>query len=79
MASKILILVCGIEFDLVVVLGSKDICFRCGGSKLTVCRPKLPCFECDDTLTWFLCVWWWSKLTRDLDAGRKSIGFRCRH
>ena len=38
------------------------------------CGPKLTCFECDDRLTWFLCGWW-SKLTRFLDAGRKSLGF----
>ena len=38
--------------------------FLSGGSKLTVCEPKLTCFKCHDPLTWFLCGWWWSKLTR---------------
>ena len=47
-----------------------------GGSQLTVCGPILACFECDDRLTWFLCGWWWwSKLTRFLDTGHKSLGF----
>ena len=69
-----LIFVWGIEFDLVLVLGSKVTWFLCGGSKLTVCEPKLICFECDDGLTWFLCGWWWSKLTLFLDVGRKSLG-----
>ena len=55
----------GVESDLVL----------CGGSQLTVCGPKLTCFKCDDRLTWFLCGLWWSKLTRFLDAGRKSLGF----
>ena len=32
--------------------------------------PKLMWYR----LTWFLCGWW-SKLTRFLDAGRKSLGF----
>ena len=50
-------------------------CFLRGGSKLTVRGPKLTCFECDDRWTCFLCRWWWSKLTRFLDAGRKSLGF----
>ena len=49
--------------------------FLCGGSKLTVCGQKLSCFECDVRLTWFLCGWWWSKLTRFLDERRKSLGF----
>ena len=65
----------GIEFDLVLMLGSKLTCFVCGGAKLTVCGPKLTCFECDDRLTWFLLGRWWSKLTRFLDAGRQSLGF----
>ena len=50
----------------------------CGGSKLTVCGPKLTCFECDDRLTWFLRALWSSKLTRFLDAGLKSLGFGVR-
>ena len=45
------------------------------GSKLTVCGPKLTCFECDGGLIWFLRGWWWSRLARFLDAGRKSLGF----
>ena len=45
----------GIEFDLVLVLGSKVTCFLCGRAKLTVCGPKLSYVECDDRLTWF-CV-----------------------
>ena len=45
------------------------------GSKLTVCGPKLTCFECDGRLIWFLGGWRWSKLARFLDAGRKSLGF----
>ena len=45
---------------------------------MTVCRSKSTCFECDDQLTWFLCEWWWSKLTRFLDAGHKSLGFSVR-
>ena len=57
------------------MFGSKVTCFLCGGSKLTVCGPKLTCLEFDDRLNWFLCGWW-SKLTRFLDAGRKSLGFR---
>ena len=50
-------------------------CFMHGGAKLTVCGPKLNCFKSDDRLTWFLCRSWWSKLTRFLDGGRKSLGF----
>ena len=45
------------------------------GSKLTVCRPKLTCFECDSRLICFLRWWRRSKLARFLDAGRKSLGF----
>ena len=70
-----LILVWGFEFDLFLVLGSNLTCFLCEGSKLTVCGPKLSCFECDDRLTWFMGGWWWSKLTRILDTGPKSLGF----
>ena len=66
---------CGIDVDMVLVLGSKVICFWFGGSKLTVCGPELTCCECDDRWTCFLCGWWRSKLTRALDAGRKSLGF----
>ena len=69
------IFVWGVEFDLVTVLGWKVKWFLCGGSKLTVCGPKLTCFECDDRLTCFLCGRWWSKLTRFLHVGRKSLGF----
>ena len=50
-------------------------CFLFGGSKLTVCGPKLTCFKCGDRLPRFLCGWWWSKLTQFLDAGRKLLGF----
>ena len=71
-----LISVWGIESYLVLVLGSKVTCFLSGGSKLTVRGPKFTCFRCDDWLTRFLCGWWWSNLTRVLDAGRKSLGFR---
>ena len=59
-----LILVCGSEFDLVLVLGSRVTFFLCGGAKLNVCGPKLTCFECDDQLTWFLC-----------GDGRNELGF----
>ena len=51
-------------------------CFSVGGSKLTVCGPKYTCFWCGDRLTCFLCGW--SKLTRFLDAGNKSLGFSMR-
>ena len=40
-----------------------------------MCGPKLTCFDGDDRLTRLL-RGWWSKLTRFLDAGRKSLGFR---
>ena len=63
------------RIDLVLVLGSTVKCFRCGELKLTICGPKLTCFKCDDGLAWFMCGRWWSKLTRFLDAGRKSLGF----
>ena len=42
---------------------------------MTECGPKLTRFKCSDRLTWFLCGWWLSKLTRVLDAGRKSLRF----
>ena len=69
-----LIFVWGIEFDLDLMLGSKVTCLLCGGGKLTVCGPKLTCFDGDDRLTRLL-RGWWSKLTRFLDAGRQSPGF----
>ena len=50
-------------------------CFFYGGSKSTVCGPKLTCFKCDDRLTCSLCGWWRSNLTRFSDASRKSLGF----
>ena len=50
-------------------------CFKRGESKLTVCGLKLTCFKCCGRLAWFMCVWWWPKLTRFLDAGRKTLGF----
>ena len=37
--------------------------------------PKLTRLECDDRLTCFSCGWWWSKMSRFLDTGRKSLGF----
>ena len=54
-----MIFVGGIEFDFVLVLGSKVTCFWCGGSESTAYEPKLACFECDDRLTCFFyfCVW----------------------
>ena len=55
------IFVGGIEFDFVLVLGSKVTCFWCGGSESTAYEPKLACFECDDRLTCFfifVCGWW---------------------
>ena len=58
----------GIEFNLVSEIGSKVTCFLSGGSKLTVCGSKLTCSKCCDRSTWFSCGWWWSKLTRFLDA-----------
>ena len=71
-----MIFVLGIEFSLVLVLGSKVTCSSCGGSKLTVYGPKFTCFKCDNQLTCFLCRWWWwLELTRFLDAGCKSNGF----
>ena len=70
-----LIFVWEIELDLVLVLGSKVTCFFGGRSKLTVCGPKLTYFRSDDRLIWFLCRWWWSKLTWFLYVGRKSLGF----
>ena len=76
-----MIFVGGIEFDFVLVLGSKVTCFWCGGSESTAYEPKLACFECDDRLTCFfifVCGWWWSKWSRFLDAGRKSLGFSVR-
>ena len=69
-----LIFVWGIEFDLVLVLGSKVTSFLCVGSKLTTCGPKLTCLECDEKLTYLLCGWWLSKLTWFWDAGSKSLG-----
>ena len=45
------------------------------GIEIDRVRAELTCFGCDDRLTWFLCGWWWWKLTRFLDAGRKSAGF----
>ena len=64
---------CGIEFDLVLVIGSKLNCFLCGGSKLIACGPKSTCVRCGNRLIWPLCGC--SKLTCIFDAGRKSLGF----
>ena len=53
-----------------------DLFFSVGiGIDLVFCvQAEIDFFNCDDRLTWFLCGWW-SKLTRFLDAGRKSLGF----
>ena len=49
--------------------------FLCGGSKLTVCRQKWSCFQCNVRSTLFLCWWSWSTLTRFLHTGRDWLGF----
>ena len=37
-------------------------------------RPEMNLFWVWRSLSWLLCGWWWSKLTRFLDEGRKSLG-----
>ena len=44
------------------------------GIEIDRVRAEINIFNCSDRLTWFLCGWW-SKLTRFLNAGRKSLGF----
>ena len=62
----------GIEFDLILVLGSKVTCFLYGGSNFAVCGPTLTCWERDGLFIWFLCGCW-SKFTWFMDAGRRSL------
>ena len=78
-ASKLnLTFVWGIEFGLVLVLGSKVTSFRCGGSKLTVCGPKLNCFERHDRLTCF-CVVVVVGIDSAFVCGPQIAWFLCEH
>ena len=56
------------------MLGSEVTFFLCEELKLTLCGPKLTCFDYD-RWTSFLRWRWWSKVTRFSDAGRKWLGF----